>query len=635
MSVTSIGTPTLLSAKELNALLGIKLDINPKNVSVELEYSPEPVLRVSIIVKFFFRSILINDENISLDPDHFSESHLLPIPTIRNLNGVTPTNTTGRPIVVKLRMEDDEAKKMLVLLEEKAVNPKAMKEIKKHLKVEYFKSTQKYEFRVPLTGFTAGVRGFPADVHHQRLAITLEPVVTYSNDQFNLFELKIPGHKGKALKRKENFYPQIEVAPWQLNADAFVLESILEFDFAPSSLSISSCSPLSLPTKKSSALISFTLIRHVLGPAMNALLPIYVVALLIPFAAFLTLDTYDGVAGYLTTLLLTLVAHRQIVSDVQTAVLAFTAADFDFVVGLGAIASQMVLFLFVVQLNGNESIIELDPIYIFAIEEVLIGLWILARFLWMRAVYKTLLDSRNFTNLRSQSRPISVREYRELRRQRLVLQETVGERVDQKTFFSTNIKILLGRQAAASDNTKLPASDVFRVRVYKDQNAHTVLQRIKEDPSFSEEYVKRLPGSDGDTRGPACKVIYCYTRKNQRLLLEVQFVSHKDTFTAESHRQYKRRLLKESLEVKGLCFTSGTVVSLFFKSLFIELSTCISYGRFWTRIGDDWRLLFLLLPLMKQYRRHGLAAPTVNQDVKYKEEVTHLLDQGRFLPKQD
>ena len=617
--------PDLLDRDRLNEFLDIKVRINPRNLKLNMTYNPEPVIKVSMIVKFTFRSIADNAKGEAmkptkdpLHPDNFLQWNLFPIPTIRTLNGHSDLGN-NKPILKKQKpLKKEKLEKFLELFAPDPVNPDNPYE------VVHFSATQLYEFQPPLSNFSASARKFPADAHRVHYTFSMMPITVYANDKNDQFELYALGQKGKSLKKKVNFYPRVEVDPFVPNADKIVKESILEFDIQPKSLKL--YAPSKTVSEKTSFMITFSLVRHVVGPFMTVLLPVYVIAFLIPFTSFFEGDgdEYNDIASYLAALLLTLIAHHQVIAEAQSAVLTFTTSNRDFVYCLLLIVAQMIIFIFFTSETERS-----DRITIFLVEELIISLWFFARLLVIIKAHLTLLGNLDNVDLMNITEAISLSDYRELRAERILLEQELPVTVHLKTFFSTNLKILLYHNHEAT-------YDVFRCRVFVDGNANEVLYNIRANSNLKHFSNKKIQAG-------AAKVVFSYNpHKGKNLLLEMQVVDNGNVFTKNSHMQYKREKLETGLrtsqEDKDTVLRKRDVWWLWIQSMWVEVfSTC--KHNFGKNCASDWKLLWLTLELLKENPPNVRQSvrTTTNQEEQEgldtaKYDIQSLLDEGRFQP---
>ena len=655
-----------LSPEEFDEFLGIRIELNPKNIKLDLDYDSEPVITVSFIAKFFFRSLtdtkaedkIKSDGENPLHPANFTKCHLVPIPTIQYLNNRTVKNTNQEPIIKKLRPpeKDDE---QLNALTEKAFNhgndnDNGNDNGKPEFMVENFQATQLYQFQVPILKWSTAAKNFPVDVHMLRFAFSLKPILAYTDETNTTYELIIPGRKsnGKKLQLKENFYPNIKVNKFPRNADTNVQETILEFDIQPNSMKLYETSPRKPVTKKTNFVLTFMLVRHVLGPALTALAPIYVIASLTPFACFFELnEVFDGIAGYLVTLLLALVAHRITITEAQTAIQKFTISDCDFAISILVIVLQMIIFLVLTKsqkfaMHNIETMIQLElqpHEVLFAIEESIILLWILLRIIGIVSAYNRLVNQ-NEVDLLETNEGISINDYRQLREDRKLLERELATTVYLKSLFSINMKIM--RKNILQDevttyphsvNAMLPTNDVFRFRLNQNKKACPVLVKIQENSKFNILYTKKIefPNMEKDQLAKgAAKCVYTFTPSRGRtLLLEVQFLSSDDVFTRESHYEYKKRKIEEFLEKlpqnPGPILHKKSVVKMYLRSLWVEIFSTSKHN-FLRKCRSDWRLLCLTWRLLGDPK---LGDPKPEQgalEEKASKQIQNLLDTGDF-----
>jgi len=511
--------------------------------------------------------------------EEFSRSHLLPIPTIRVINDSAPDPIPDTFHLRKLPIKKTEKDRLDVLMR-KATGGNGTNSWF-CLKMVQYEAVQLYHnFRIPFDGYTKAIKRFPLDTHPVNFGIIFTPVFTYCTEKRDHYELKVGDNKAKKLKLKGYYYPKVKTLKhFPLHSYVFVDERILDLDTIPESLRINQCdygirNSGAYSNRKVALMISFSLYRLITAPFINLFLPIYTIAILIPFSLFFrTLDTdrhevavdFDLIATYLSTLLLTLVAHRQVISSSQLAAIAFTTCDRDFLLCLLMIVVQMI-FHVVISNIGKEN---LDEIYtdIFYIEEALIlFVYVLPR--------SFILLSSSERNMRT--KPLPVSEYMEFR----LDTEVFGlrtKRVQQKTFFSTNIKLIAGyglQQAKKAGIVATPIDDLLRIRLYDDEKARETLMEINMNPFFEEEYTEKLTeGADG------IKIVYSHT-KDKTLLLEVQilFIKKEDrmmnSFDEEAKlRRYRKSKMEKLSEYSAelVCLTKGQARWLYCLSCFIEV----------------------------------------------------------------
>ena len=662
MSSPLIPSPLIssLSQEEFDEFLDIRMELMPKNIKLELDYDSEPVITVIFLAKFFFRSLTDTKkaecEN-PLHPANFTKCHLIPVPTIQSLNGRPVKNTNDEPIIKKLKPpeKDDEQLKGLT---EKAFNHDNDNDSDKpEFKVENFQATQRYQFQVPIMKWSTAAKNFPVDVHMVRFDFSLKPILAYTDEPKTTYELMIPGRKskGKKLPVKENFYPNIKVKKFPHNADTKVEETILEFDIQPNSMKLYETSRKNPVTRKTTFVLTFMLVRHVLGPALTALAPIYVIAFLTPFACFFELNgVFDGIAGYLVTLLLALVAHRIVITEAQTAIQKFTISDCDFAICILVIVLQMIIFMVLIksQKFTTDNImtmiqLELQPHEVlFAIEESIILLWILLRIIGIVRAYNRLVNQ-NEVDLLETNEGISINDYRQLREDRKLLERELAHTVYLKSLFSINMKIMLKNilqdevttYYPHSVNATLPTNDVFRCRLYQNKKACPVLVKIQENSKFKPLYTKKIefPNREKNQSAKgAAKCVYTYTPSRGRtLLLEVQFLLSYNVFTVESHCEYKKRRMKEFLKKlpqdPGPILHKKSVVKMYLRSLWVEIFSTSKHN-FFSNCASDWRLLCLTWRLLEDLKPQ---IPIFVEDQgtleeKASEQIQNLLDTGDF-----
>lgn len=603
----------IFSRKDLKELLGIQLQVPAKQVQLALEFSPEPEIVITLITKITFNAIQVVSEGRKLPSEitaeNYDDHYFPPIPVIRKLNGqppdqektelygtlksATPSRGTGK----KERLEE---------LMKRAINFDVATEEKLEFKIKRFTANRRYQFNVPMPGFSQHAKQFPGDIHRLILGMEFEPISLYTDKDKNAtsYELKIPTVttnnnedkiKGKRLNKTNNYYLDMEVKLWSPNEEN-VRETILEFDLQRKSLQIERSDPRSPATYKISARLKFNLIRHVLGPGMTLLLPIYVVDLVVPFCCFFDVSTYNDTAAYLSTLLLTLVAHRQMIDDKQQSVLVLTKADWDFVYSLIFVNLQMVLFIF----NIGEILY-----FVFAIEEAIVLMFILMRVIDLYHIYAQLGDH-DSQNLLKQTDPVTVREYRSLRRYRKLfvdkLDSSIERRVETKTFFSLNVKLSIHRR---TEEHRFPTCDMFRMQIDQEE-APRVLKKIM-DAGLTRLYTKTLhPDS-------ACKMVFQLSSNQNEIPLEVQIINKAKPFP-KSHYQFKKEKIQNDLEhfknLKAPNTSFPNIFLLFLQSIYIEVTSWhSSFAERLRHVHSDFKLYPAIRNAIHHHQKNVLSAP--------------------------
>jgi len=551
------------------------------------------------------------------------------------------------------------------------------------LKMVKYESVQLYSnFRLTFDEYTKTMKRFPLDTHLVNFAITFTPVFMYCSENKNYYELKVGDNKGKTLKIKGYYYPKVKALQhFPLHSYVSVDERILDFDIIPESLSISKCdygirNSGVYSNRKTALTISFSLYRLITAPFINLFLPIYVIAFLVPFALFFRQDIesatrivdcnfakvinetntykvtgcapqpddrvadFDLTATYLSTLLLTLVAHRHVISQSQVAAIAFTTCDRDFLFSLILIVVQMIGFV-LSEITKKDSPLEAKNQHVFYIEEALIlVIWILPR-------CYILLSSGDRVSRRT--KPMLWSEYLELRsgRDLFGLQTT---KVKQKTFFSSSIKLIAGycsQQTKKAEVVAIPIDDLYRIRLYDDEQAREVLLEINMNPFFQEEYTEGL--TEENVKG--IKIVYSYA-KSKKLFLEVEILWIKKEDYKIDKKTKLRRYTKSKLEKLNehlselSCLTKGQARWLYYLSCGAEI-----YGMFagngtplglysWKEIFKDWsicgvckRLFYsMYILLCKEWGPCGIGR-RISETWTRMQEDRKLLDAVLFLLK--
>jgi len=526
------------------------------------------------------------------------------------------------------------------------------------LKVVKYEAIQIYRnFTISFDGYTQNTKSFPMDTHLVQFSIIFNPVLTYSDKKKEHFELKVGENKGNSLYVKENYYPKVnKLTPFPPHSDLFADERILHLDFVPASLRINKFEYGLTKTgerklKKHALLISFALHRIILAPFINLFLPIYIISILVPFSClFLTEDCdefyfgpksdgnitkyFDGeenelnctkqrfgdndlTATYLSALLLTLVAHRQVIASSQSATIVYTVCDIDFTICLFLILFQMFLLNFlggrIIDLNKKS----LDLIF-YIQEFLLLVIWIFPR-------CSSFFCSGTRNMIR---RPILFKEYIDLRRD-MQLFRWKNIRLKRKSFFSTSIKLITSygkEQRRKTIAATTPIEDLYRLRLYNNDKGHNTLVDIKMNPHIKEEFTENL--GEGKIR----TVYSLTTRFRKLLLLEVECLSEEwDNKNPKREKlgEYAKRKKEELTKVKDTLgnLTKTRARYLFLQSMFIELvcmlfgqglplnlyswqhvlSSCFSFGRLrkrvrenWIHIQEDRKLLQIILKLLSE-----------------------------------
>jgi len=570
----------------------------------------------------------------------FFKHHLLPIPTIRAINDGAPDSMPDTFHLEKLPIKKDETDRLDILMRKATEGNGTASSY--YLKMVRYESVQLYhKFRISFDGYTKNITRFPLDTHIVNFGITFTPVFMYCSKNKDYYELKVGDNKGKTLKIKGHYYPKVKTLEhFPLHSYTSVDERILDFDIIPESLSINKCdygirNSGEYTNKKVALMISFSLYRLITAPFINLFLPIYVIAILVPFSLFFRqkddgvniVGDFDLTATYLSTLLLTLVAHRNIISTSQAAMNALTTCDRDFLFCLLLIVFQMISFV-VRNLMGESSIYETHYRTYFFGQEVVMMLLIVPR------CYILLGNSgRNMG-----TKPLLLSEYTTFRSDiRMFGLKT--KKVHQKTFFSSTIKIIAGygsQQTRKAEVVATQIDDLYRIRLYDDIKAREVLMEIKTNPFFQEEYTESLTEEAG-----GIKVVYSYT-KSKKLFLEVEILKMKEqgammsNYDRENKLQRYRtskleKLKKHSRELS--CLTKGHARWLYHLSCLVELylifvgngtslrEWCPSgvgrrIGENWTRIQEDGKLLEVVLSLLDSQVEHERECPEIKKEIE-------------------
>jgi len=579
----------------------------------------------------------------------FLKHHLLPIPTIRAINDGEPDSMPDTFHLQKLPIKKDEMDRLDILMRKATEGNGTASSY--YLKMVRYESVQLYhKFRISFDGYTKNITRFPLDTHIVNFGITFTPVFMYCSKNKDYYELKVGDNKGKTLKIKGHYYPKVKTLEhFPLHSYTSVDERILDFDIIPESLSINKCdygirNSGEYTNKKVALMISFSLYRLITAPFINLFLPIYVIAILVPFSLFFREETdcddgngngnrnvvgdFDLTATYLSTLLLTLVAHRNIISTSQVAMVALTTCDRDFLCCLMLIVGQMISFV-ISELRGDNSTYATHYIIWFFGEEALIMmLYILPR------CYILLCNSGRKTG----TKPLLLSEYTAFRSDiRMFGLKT--KKVHQKTFFSSTIKIIAGygsQQTRKAEVVATQIDDLYRIRLYDDIKAREVLMEIKTNPFFQEEYTDNLTEEAG-----GIKVVYSYT-KSKKLFLEVEILRTKEqdammsNYDRENKLQRYRTSKQEKLSKhsrKLSCLTKGHARWLYHLSCLVEVyrifvgngtslkEWCPSgvgrrIGENWTRIQEDGKLLEVVLSLLDSQVEHERVCPEIKKEIE-------------------
>jgi len=535
-----------------------------------LNFAPEPVIIITFIASISFNAIEVRHHKEKVDAvtvfsdedgddgkqsfdvtvENYDNHFVPPIPEIRSLDGQLFDRARTGELRLKSTFFSDKDKKEELIngLLKSAINSDLARKKNVTFTLKRFNATRKYQFNVPMIHFNTNARQFPTDIHRLVLGIEFNSFPMYVNNLENasLFELKIPvlhdGEKsiklkGRNWKTQDYHLNMEEVVGWTSHDEERVTESILEFDIQHKSLNIERCNPRIPVTKNISARISFNLVRYVLGPALTILMPIYVVTLLIPFCIFFDIETYSDIAGYLSSLLLTLVAHRQLMDQKQQSVLVITKADVDFFLGILFILVQMSILITLPTLVDYQKI----KIFLFGGEEVFVLLWISMRFVQFYSFSKqnAILNSQNLLN---QTDLLQMLEYRSLRCHRSIFEDIFKDispprKILIKTFFSLNVKLLIhkGSEKKQSEEHRFPTCDMFRMRI-KYSEADKFLTEI-EDKGLTLLYTKTI------ITGVLIKMVFQCSSFNNEIPLEVQIIQDEEILPG-THIQYKEEKLK-------------------------------------------------------------------------------------------
>jgi len=615
-----------LDRSEIKKLLGMTLEVPADSVHLALGFTPEPVLVITFTTNIGFNAIRANhigetidsvtifsgedDEKQTFDVtvENYGAHFFPPIPIIRSLDGqLFDKGRTGEIRLQSTYFKDKEEKKELESLMKRGMNFDLATKLDLAITLKRFNVIRKYQFNVPMTHFNTCARQFPTDIHRLVLGIEFQSIRMYVNDMENPsdFELKIPvvtdgkrsiKIKGNLTKTQDYHLDMIEVLEWTSTDEEKVTESILEFDIQRKSFHLERCNPRIPVTKNISARISFNLVRYVLGPALTLLVPIYVVTLLIPFCSFFDPDSYSDIAGYLSSLLLTLVAHRQLIDQKQQSVLVITKADVDFFFGILFVLLQMIVFIALPSLLNFDQRFRL---YLFILEEVIVLMWILMR---VAQFYEFGLqnDILNSQNLLNQTDLLPVREYCSLRCHRKEFTNIIPTReVHIKTFFSLNMKLLIHQrsQKEQSGEHRFPTCDMFRMRINRIEVA-TFLQKSK-DKRLKLLYTKPI------IKGHLCKMVFQCSRLNNEIPLEVQILEDgKDAPSPNGHIKYKKEKLQKELNAFNKLSTPDTsfhdMLWLLLRSIFIECTSYdLSFRQRLKHIRTDYQLFRAINEVLK------------------------------------
>ena len=335
----------------------------------------------------------------TFEREAFDEFHYPKCPTLRTLQGVNPKEV-GPPKIKKVKLSSSLTRsdapvnaEATQLLEDMEVQFALMTTLAAHpdlrdkIGLGRYQSTQHYRFTFSAGGsFTKQLRAFPWDVHPFSLDAEFEPgliVQKFSKqaptserrgslgaDAQPEYQLILPGGLREGLVgsqkikpdtklmsgmssegEKLNFYLRCHCKPWHVDASSMIYERIPEFDIQPFSLTLRDNAAHAArlaqykgdheQTARKSFSINFVLVRHVMGPALSVLLPLWVIMFMQPYAYYF--DFNEGpndVFGYVVTLLLTTIAHRQVMQEsIQS--LRLTSADFTFLLAVVLIFCQM------------------------------------------------------------------------------------------------------------------------------------------------------------------------------------------------------------------------------------------------------------------------------------------------------